>query len=150
MSAIFLALATSLAFGTSDFLAGRVARRLVPTLLLLYSQLRQAACLLLALWFTGQPFFGAALVWGMAGGVFDAVALTLYYRALAVGPASIVAPLAASGAVLPVMVGIVRGAVPGPLVLIGLAIQCPLHGWWLPAGGQCPRRGVLTAPAKWH
>ena len=42
MTAILLALGSSVGYGVSDFLASRVARRVPPVLLVLYSQTLQS------------------------------------------------------------------------------------------------------------
>ena len=46
MTAILLALGSSVGYGVSDFLASRVARRVPPVLLVLYSQALQSVVLL--------------------------------------------------------------------------------------------------------
>lgn len=48
----------------------------------------------------------AGLLWGAAAGVVGAAGILIYYYALVSGPTSLVAPLAASGAALPVLIGI--------------------------------------------
>jgi drug/metabolite transporter (DMT)-like permease len=54
---------------------------------------------------------------GMAG----TTALAAFYRALAVGSMSIVAPIAATGVAVPVIVGIATGDHPAALQLVGIA-----------------------------
>jgi len=54
------------------------------------------------------------------GGSLGAVGLVLFYSGLAIGTMSIVAPIAACGAVVPVMYSIAAGQVPRPLVMAGL------------------------------
>jgi drug/metabolite transporter (DMT)-like permease len=110
VTAILLALGSSVGYGVSDFLASRVARRLAPVLLVLYSQALQSLVLLLVVVAAGQPFGAAGLAWGAAAGAVGAVALVAYYRALATGATMIVAPLASSFAVLPVLVDLAGGA----------------------------------------
>jgi drug/metabolite transporter (DMT)-like permease len=110
VSAILLALGSSVGYGISDFLASRVARRLAPVLLVLYSQALQSLVLLLVVVAAGQPFGAAGLGWGAVAGAVGAGALVAYYQALATGKTVIVAPLAASFAVLPVLVDLAGGA----------------------------------------
>jgi drug/metabolite transporter (DMT)-like permease len=50
------------------------------------------------------------------------VALTAFYRALAIGTMSIVAPLSATGAVIPVLVGLASGERPRTLQLVGMGL----------------------------
>src|SRR6185503_9350871 len=51
-----------------------------------------------------QPYSGAGLAWGTAAGAVGAAGLVAYYQALAIGQTAIVAPLASTGAVLPLLV----------------------------------------------
>jgi len=65
----------------------------------------------------------ADLAWGAAGGVAGGAGVTLFYRALATGVMSVVAPVTAvTGAVVPVVAGLLLGERPGALVLVGIAI----------------------------
>jgi drug/metabolite transporter (DMT)-like permease len=57
-----------------------------------------------------------------AGGIAGAIALGLFYRAMAIGPMSIVAPVASLGAVVPVAVGLARGEDPATLQAVGLVL----------------------------
>jgi uncharacterized membrane protein len=66
-----------------------------------------------------QPYSAGGLAWGTASGAIGAAGLVAYYQALATGQTAIVAPLASSGAVLPVLVDLARGERPGPLALAG-------------------------------
>ena len=122
MTAILLALGSSLGYGVSDFLASRVARRVAPVLLVLYSQTLQCMVLLVVVVAVRQPYSGAALGWGAAAGAVGAAGLVAYYQALATGQAAIIAPLASSGAVLPLLVDLARGERPSPFALAGLVL----------------------------
>jgi drug/metabolite transporter (DMT)-like permease len=122
MTAILLALGSSVGYGVSDFLASRVARRVPPVLLVLYSQALQSVVLLVVVVAVRQPYSAGALAWGTASGAIGAAGLVAYYQALATGQTAIVAPLAASGAVLPVLLDLARGEHPGPLALAGLVM----------------------------
>jgi drug/metabolite transporter (DMT)-like permease len=97
MTAILLALGSSVGYGVSDFLASRVARRVPPVLLVLYSQTLQSVVLLAVVVAVHQPYSPAGLAWGTAAGAVGAVGLVAYYQALATGHTAIVAPLASSG-----------------------------------------------------
>jgi drug/metabolite transporter (DMT)-like permease len=57
-----------------------------------------------------------------AGGIAGMVALAAFYRGLAIGTMSIVAPISATGAAVPVFVGLATGDRPGFLVLVGIAV----------------------------
>jgi drug/metabolite transporter (DMT)-like permease len=122
MTAILLALGSSVGYGVSDFLASRVARRVAPVLLVLYSQALQSVVLLVVVLVVSQPYSGAGLAWGTAAGAVGAAGLVAYYQALATGQTAIVAPLASSGAVLPLLVDLGRGERPGPVAMAGLVL----------------------------
>jgi drug/metabolite transporter (DMT)-like permease len=122
MTAILLALGSSVGYGVSDFLASRVARRVPPVLLVLYSQALQSVVLLAVVVAVSQPFNAGGLAWGTAAGAVGAVGLVAYYQALATGPTAIVAPLASSGAVLPLLVDLAGGRRPGSVALAGLVM----------------------------
>ena len=122
MTAILLALGSSVGYGVSDFLASRVARRVPPVLLVLYSQTLQSVVLLAVVVAVHQPYSPAGLAWGTAAGAVGAVGLVAYHQALATGHTAIVAPLASSGAVVPLLVDLARGERPGPVALVGLVM----------------------------
>ena len=122
MTALLLALATSASYGASDFLASRVTKRFAPVLLVLYSQAAQGLVLLVVVLAVRQPFAPVGLAWGAAAGAFIAVALIAYYQALATGPTAVVAPLAASGVVVPVLVDLVWGVVPSIPAMVGMLV----------------------------
>ena len=70
---------------------------------------------------TGAPALHHLLP-ALAAGVAGLLGLAAFYRGLAVGTMSIVAPIAAAGMVLPVVVGIAGGDQPGPIRLVGMVI----------------------------
>ena len=119
MLAVALALLSSAFWGSADFGGGLVSRRVSSAAVVLLSQAAGAIVLLLVCAVSGQPFphdFWLAL----AAGVFGVLGLVLFYRALAIGKMSLVAPVAACGAVLPVIFSLATGQVPRPLTLAGL------------------------------
>ena len=65
---------------------------------------------------------GEAILLSIAAGVAGVSALVLFYSALAIGTMSIVAPISASGAALPVVIGIASGDTLSALAAAGLAI----------------------------
>ncbi|PZR65661.1 MAG: EamA/RhaT family transporter [Solirubrobacterales bacterium] len=60
------------------------------------------------------------LIIAAAGGVAGLVGLGAFYHALAVGTMSIVAPISATGAAVPVIVGLATGEHPGTVRLVGI------------------------------
>jgi drug/metabolite transporter (DMT)-like permease len=120
MISALLALLASAALGTSDFIAGITSRRISSVAVALWSQLAGAAALLVALALSGQQPEASGIAWGAASGVVAAVGVLLFYRALAIGPQSMVSPVAASGVAIPVLVGVFGGELPSALVIVGL------------------------------
>jgi drug/metabolite transporter (DMT)-like permease len=117
-----LALTASVAYGTSDFVASYAARRVTPLAIAWWAHVLGAAVLAaLALAVAGLPDL-PALALGALAGAIAAAGLVLFYGALARGPVSIVTPLAATGAAIPVLVGIARGEAPSVVGLFGLAV----------------------------
>jgi drug/metabolite transporter (DMT)-like permease len=118
--AILLALAASIGYGAADFFAGRASQCLSPVLVVLYVQAVQIVLVFSLALITQQLFSTSALLWGVAAGVINAVALILYYQALSNSPAAIISPIVASGAVVPVFVSIVLGDIPTAFTFFGL------------------------------
>ncbi len=87
---------------------------------MLYVQAVQSVAVLIIALVTRQPLALPALVWGIGAGLLNALGLMLYYQALRIGHAGVVAPLVASGAVVPVLVSIAQGTIPSLLTLAGL------------------------------
>ena len=70
---------------------------------------------------TGAPAL-VRLLPAVGGGLAGIAALTGFYRALAIGTMSVVAPIAATGVSVPVVVGIARGDHPAASQLAGIVI----------------------------
>jgi drug/metabolite transporter (DMT)-like permease len=123
MVALGLALGASIAWGGSDFLAGLVTRRLPVLTVLVLSQAAGLVLLLVLLALAGQPAPPTDAVLIAAGaGLAEMAGFAALYRALAIGPMSVVAPLASLAAVVPVAAGIAGGERPSPAVAVGLAL----------------------------
>jgi drug/metabolite transporter (DMT)-like permease len=69
-----------------------------------------------------DPLSVDKLALAFAGGGAGMFALGAFYTALAVGTMSVVAPIAAMGVVVPVVVGLARGEEPGAISAAGLAV----------------------------
>lgn len=123
MLAVGLALTASACWGVADFTAGLLSRRLSALLILLGQQavgvLVVGAVVLGTL---DDPPGSRAIVVSLLAGIAGAVALGCFYRALALGTMSVVAPISASGAVIPVIVGVATGDRPSSLQAAGLAV----------------------------
>ncbi|WP_432495533.1 EamA family transporter [Kineococcus gypseus] len=121
-----LALLASALWGTSDFLGGTVSRRLRAVQVLAVSQVLSCAVLLAVLGgLVGVRPAGPAaswLGWSVFAGVTWAGAMAALYTALARGTMGVVAPIAAGGTALPVLLGLAAGERPAPLQLAGVAV----------------------------
>ena len=123
MSAIVLSFAAALAWGVVDFGAGLKARQ-VPVFAVLGGMLVMgslgAGVAILAL---QSPALEPGTAWlGLAAGVATAIGLTSFYRGLAIGPMSVVAPISAGGVIVPVVVGIARGDEPSTAQVLGIVL----------------------------
>ena len=123
MVPVALALGASLAWGCSDFLAGLKTRRLALLWVLLVSQATGLALVLVAALVSGAPLPGGEAALLAAGaGVAELVGFAALYRALAIGTMSVVAPISATAALLPIMVSLAEGIAPTTAQGIGMAL----------------------------
>ncbi|HWM12660.1 MAG TPA: DMT family transporter [Solirubrobacteraceae bacterium] len=123
MIPVALALGASIAWGCSDFLAGLKARKLALLWVLLVSQGTGLVLVLVAALASGAalPSGNAALL-AAGAGVAELIGFAAFYRALAVGSMSIVAPVSATAAIVPILVGVAAGDVPMPIQAVGMAL----------------------------
>jgi drug/metabolite transporter (DMT)-like permease len=112
------ALLASLLWGTADFLGGRASRRHPAAMVALVGQAIGFVALSLVLVFHGAD--AKAIAPGIVTGLFGAVAVLAFYRALAVGTMSIVAPIVATSAIVPVLWGVLHGERPHALQWVGI------------------------------
>jgi uncharacterized membrane protein len=122
MLAIALGLGSSLLWGLSDYLGGVKSRAFAVPVVLAIMYLSSLTVMALFVGVRGEgPPGRDAVVAGLCAGLFGIGALMAFYRALAIGTMSIVAPVASTGVALPVLVGLATGDQPGLLRSIGLA-----------------------------
>lgn len=118
-----LALLASLLWGTADFLGGTAGRRLPVASVLGASQLVALLGLVPVAVLAGQLDADRSyVVPGVLAGAVGGLALACFYRALATGTMGVVAPVAALGVVVPVLVGLVQGEAPSALQLGGIVV----------------------------
>lgn len=117
-----LALVSSVGWGTSDYLGGRLSARLGALRVLLVSQAAATTVLVVLAVTVGGPLPAGIVTTGLLAGVAEAVAIASLYRGLAVGRAGLVAPASAVSPVVPLAVGLLAGQVPGPLRTVGLLL----------------------------
>jgi drug/metabolite transporter (DMT)-like permease len=119
--AVVLSLSAALCWGTAGFTGGLQSRQLPPLTVALWSQIAGATVLVVVLLVRGQTPAPASVGWGVGAGLVGAIALLLFYQALATGPMSLVAPVSACGVVVPVLVALGMGEVPSTPAIAGIA-----------------------------
>jgi drug/metabolite transporter (DMT)-like permease len=119
--AVVLGLGSSLCWGLADFFGGLQSRRRAMLAVLLVSQGVALALLLpVAFALADEGPSASAVGWAALGGSAGVVALAAFYRGLAIGTMSVVAPISATGAAVPVLVGLAEGERPGVLQVAGM------------------------------
>jgi len=146
--AVLLALSAAALSGSGDFFGGIASRRgRVMGVVLVNHAVGLVAVLLLAPLIAGTVDV-PTLLWGAVAGLSGAVGVIGLYTGFTRSTMAVVSPIAAVGAgVWPVVYEIVRGEVPGPVVLIGIVAGL-LAIWILSSTGKISasddvRTGVL-------
>ncbi len=123
MLGIALALGASLCWGSGDFLGGFSTRRASLWAVIIGSQAVGLAGAALVTLGTGHGWPGFHAVWPvMLGGIASVIAISCFYKALAIGTMSIVAPISATNALIPFAVGIAGGERPAAIQLAGVVL----------------------------
>ncbi len=125
---IGFAMAACLGWGIADFIGGLKSRDL-PTLTVLIISNGVGVFLLAAILTcdlqvmgSGRPFLNDPhLIWAVPAGITGIAAMYLLYRSLAMGTMSVLAPISATGVILPVIWGILSGDTLSGLKLTGMA-----------------------------
>lgn len=118
-----LALAAALAYGVADFLGGTVTRGSTAIRALTWCVPIGLAVVLVSALLTGGDVSPGPMAWGFVAGLFGGGGLIAFYRALARGPMSVVAPVSAlAAAVIPVAVGVAQGERLDASVLLGVLL----------------------------
>jgi drug/metabolite transporter (DMT)-like permease len=123
MAVTALALGSALAWGTADFIGGVKTRTLPVTAVAVSSQLAGAGILtvLIAVASPAGPS-GRTLLFGVLAGAANTIGLVAFYRGLAIGRMSVVAPIAGLGVVVPVTVGLASGERPSAVQGAGMLV----------------------------
>lgn len=145
-----LSLLASLLWGGADFLGGKASRRLAAYTVIGVSQAFSLLMLVPVAVATGELDAARSyLGWGAAAGLVGLVALGAFYTGLADGTMGVVAPIAATGVALPVVVGLAAGDSPSSGQLLGLAAAVLgvllSSGPELRSAGRPARRSMLLA-----
>src|SRR5439155_6134166 len=141
MRSIALALSASLTWGFADFFGPLKARTLGVLRVLVYVQLGGlvAIALIVAIRWEGPADLDA--LFAIPAAISGTLGFYAYYRGMAVGAMSIVAPIAGISAALPVIFGIATGDRPSLWQWLGIAAA--LGGVFL--ASREPRRGGKVA-----
>ena len=150
LTAVF-SLAGALVFGAADFLGGLAAKRVSSVLVTAVAALTGFVLLAVAAPFLGGDWNPDDVFWGVVSGIAGAIAISLLYACLAIGPMSILSPLTAVvSAVVPMVWGLVVGgerfAALGYWAL-GLALVAVVLVGFVPERGAVrpSLRGILMA-----
>lgn len=135
MTALLLALASAVAYGSSDFVGGVVSRRTAAWAVAFVVQLTSAIAFLVTAPWVPSAATPSDMAWGVAAGVGSGVGISFLFRGFAAGRMSVVAPLSAVGsAVIPALTGFALGERLTALVMLGLLVALP--GIWLVSRGE--------------
>ncbi|GAA2214882.1 hypothetical protein GCM10009850_103490 [Nonomuraea monospora] len=148
---VILATACAIVYGTADFFGGLATRRTQVFSVVVLSQLAGLAFILALLPLLPGAYSGTALAWGLAAGLSGAAGMVLFYRSLATGVMSVVAPTTAvTSAALPVVFGLATGDRPQVWALVGVVLALGsvlLVSQDSSSGGHGSLSSVLTALA---
>jgi len=116
-------LAGAFVYGAADFLGGLASRRLSPFAVTGIAAGSGLVVLAAVYPFVGGVWSAEAVLWGSISGVSGAIGISLLYACLAIGPMSILSPLTAViSAVVPLSIGLARGAAFQPIGYAALAL----------------------------
>lgn len=149
--AALLALSAAVAYGVGDFLGGVAARRVPPSAVVLWAHLVGLGLLVALAPLVGGHITPSALAVGAVAGLLGGGGVALFYRGLAIGSMSVVAPVAALlSAAVPVVAGLAGGERPTSAALAGIALALGavvLISREAPAGGAPALRWQALALA---
>lgn len=121
MVAVALAFGASFIFGLTDYVAGLASKRVGALTVLAVSQ--GATVLALAV---AAPIFGISipsasfLAFALLSGVAQIIGISSFWQAMTVGAMGVVAPISATGAIVPVVIGVIGGDRPSAIQSAGI------------------------------
>jgi uncharacterized membrane protein len=137
MIAVFFAMACAAVQGTADFCGGRAARCAPAMAVAVLTKAAGLPVLVFALAAFGGRVRAADLAWGALAGTFGMAAIWLFYRALAGGAMTVVAPISA----------VTTGLVP---FIVGLRAERPPAAAVVGAGCAIIAVGFITIGRPWR
>jgi drug/metabolite transporter (DMT)-like permease len=121
--AVALALASCIATGATDFLAGFKSRQLGVLTVIVVSQASSLILFALVAAIVGVESPNREfLLYVAASGIGSLSAVIAFWRGLVVGAMGVVAPITATGALIPIAAGLASGERPSSLQAIGIAL----------------------------
>lgn len=120
MRSIALALSASLTWGFADFFGPLKGRTLGALRVLVYVQLGGLVVIALIVAIRGKGPADLGALYAIPAATSGTLGLYAYYRGMAVGAMSIVAPIAGISAGIPVIFGIITGDRPSPWQWLGI------------------------------
>lgn len=121
MQAIVLALSASLTWGFADFFGPLKGRTLGALRVLFYVQLGGLIVIAAIVAIRGRGPADSGALLAIPAAISGTLGLYAYYRGIAVGAVSIVAPIAGISAIVPVIFGIATGDRPSTWQFLGMA-----------------------------
>jgi drug/metabolite transporter (DMT)-like permease len=121
LNALVLALGASLAWGVADFVGPLVARTLGALRVLFWAQVGGLAAIAIAVAVRDQGPHDWLVLLAVPAALAGTLGLWAYYRGIAAGAISVVAPIAGASAVIPVIFGIATGDSPSATQIAGIA-----------------------------
>lgn len=146
VTGIVLALFASIGWGTSTAAAGRASRNVPPLWVAIITEwtgLVVVIGVLVVLRPEVPPWSDLGL--SMLGGISGGIGLVVFYRALSMGTMGLVAPIAAFGAAMPVIIGVARGERPSALAFAGVVVALTGGIAVARAPGRATRQGIGLA-----
>jgi len=120
--AVLLALVASSCWGVADFIGGLRSRRVALPVVLAFVEGTGLVLVLALIALESEPLPSTrALLLSLAAGLAGVLGLGAFYRALAIGTMSIVAPISATAVALPVVLGVATGDRLSAVTSAGLA-----------------------------
>jgi drug/metabolite transporter (DMT)-like permease len=118
--ALLLALSASLAWGVADFVGPWQGQSLGVLRVMLWGQVGGVALLAVVTAARGSGPHEWAVLWAVPAALSGTLGLFAFYRAMATGTMSVVAPIAGASAIVPVIFGIATGDRPRAVQLAGI------------------------------
>jgi uncharacterized membrane protein len=149
---VLLAVLSALVWGTADYIGGQASRRAESTVVTLTGQTAGLLAVLIVIPMVGDALPPAAdWGYGFLAGAFGAVALMCFYRALATGAMTVVAPIAGvTCALVPAVWGLSTGDRPSGAALVGVGVALVAIALVSGAGARSQNPGERLTPRSAH